>query len=504
MFFKRSKPDSTHFLVAVDLGSNSFHMLVSRVHDNHLQVIDRLREMVRLGAGLNKKNKLSEEAQQRAFDCLRRFAQRLHDIPEENIRIVGTNTLRIATNAADFMRQAKKILGHPIEIISGMEEARLIYRGVAHSLAEKGARRLVIDIGGGSTEVIIGEHFEPIKMKSLRMGCVSMTKRFFADGLINQTKLHQANISAEIELESIVQPYKKLGWEQNIGASGSVRAIQKVAMEEGWSTSGITQSALKQIQQAILDAKHIDKLKLKGLNEDRRPVFIGGYVVLQAIFNAFDIEEMHVSDGAVREGVTYELLGRILHQDVQEQTIQQLIKRYSVDQTQAKHVEETALQLYEHLGEKWKHECKDYLYLLSWAVQIHEIGLAIAHDGYHKHGAYLASNSDLPGFSYQEQQFLAILIRTHRRKLSPELYEDLPQDQVKPAMLLSVLFRLAVTIQRNRTHKNLPDFKLEMGKSKLTISFPEGWLEQNALTTADLEQEIIYLKDIDFSLKLKQ
>jgi exopolyphosphatase/guanosine-5'-triphosphate,3'-diphosphate pyrophosphatase len=504
MFFKRSKPDSSHFLVAVDLGSNSFHMLVSRVQDNHLQVIDRLREMVRLGAGLNNKNKLSEAAQQRAFECLQRFAQRLHDIPEENIRIVGTNTLRIATNAAGFMQQAKKILGHPIEIISGMEEARLIYLGVAHSLAEKGARRLVIDIGGGSTEVIIGESFQPIKMKSLRMGCVSMTRRFFPDGEVNHSSLRQASIAAGIELETIIAPYRKLGWEQIIGASGSIRAIQKVALEEGWSTGGITRNTLNMIQQAILDAKHINQLSLKGLGEDRRPVFIGGYVVLRAIFDAFDIEEMHVSDGAVREGVTYELLGRILHDDVQEHTIQQLIKRYSIDQEQAKHVEQTALRLYEQLGDKWKQPCDDYLYLLSWAAQIHEIGLAIAHDGYHKHGAYLASNSDLPGFSYQEQQFLAILIRTHRRKLSPDLYTALPQDQVRPAMLLSILLRLAVTSQRNRTHQDLPDFKLETRKSKLTITFPQGWLEQHALTAADLEQEITYLKDIDFSLEINQ
>ena len=503
MFFKRNKPDSAHFLVAVDLGSNSFHMLVSRVQDNHLQVTDRLREMVRLGAGLNKKNKLSQAAQQRALECLQRFAQRLHDIPEENIRIVGTNTLRIATNAAEFMQQAKKILGHPIDIISGMEEARLIYLGVAHSLAEKGARRLVIDIGGGSTEAIIGEHFEPIKMKSLRMGCVSITKRFFSDGKINSSNLRRASLAAELELETIIEPYKKIGWEQTIGASGSVRAIQKVAMEEGWSTSGITQYALDMIQQAILETGQIEQLKLKGLGDDRQPVFVGGFVVLQAIFKAFSIKEMHVSDGAVREGVTYELLGRIQHDDVQEHTVQRLVKRYSTDPSQAKHVESTALNLYQHVGEQWKRECDDYLYLLGWAAQLHEIGLAIAHDGYHKHGAYLAFNSDLPGFSYQEQQFLAVLIRTHRRKLSFDLYDLLTQDQIRPAMLLSILFRIAVTLQRNRTHQVLPDIQLETGKSKLTLTFPDEWLEQHALTAADLEQEVAYLQEINFSLKLK-
>lgn len=502
MFFKRNKPDSTRFLVAVDLGSNSFHMLVSRLKDNHLQVVDRLREMVRLGAGLDENNLLSEEAQTRALECLQRFAQRLHDIPEENIRIVGTNTLRIASNAANFMRQAKDILGHPIDIISGMEEARLIYLGVAHSLAEKGERRLVVDIGGGSTEAIIGETFEPIRMESLRMGCVSMTKRFFADGKIKSDNLRRAGIAAGIELETITEPYRELGWEQNVGASGTVRAIQKVVMEEGWSTSGITRQSLAQLKTALLDATHIDKVKLKGLSEDRRPVFVGGYTVLQAIFDAFDIEVMQVSDGAVREGVTYELYGRIQQDDVQLHTVQQLSKRYGIGEEHAEHVEKTAMTLYEQVSGKWQRKCDDYLYLLGYAAQLHEIGLAIAHDGYHKHGAYLASNSDLPGFSYQEQQFLAVLIRTHRRKLSAELFDILAEDQIKPAILLSVLLRLSVNLQRSRTHQALPDIRLVTNKSELSMTFPENWLEQHALTAADLEQESVYLEDIGFKLTL--
>ena len=303
-----STEETPRTLAAVDLGSNSFHLIIAQYSNGKLSVIDKLREMVRLRAGLDEEKRLTSEAQQTALDCLSRFAQRLQHIPTENIRIVGTNTLRTARNSREFLRQAHKILGHPIQIISGIEEARLIYTGVAHSLAETGQKRMVIDIGGGSTEIIIGEQFTPSILESIPVGCVSMTLDYFANGKITAKKFRKAHMATRLELENVAHEYLQSGWEQTIGASGTIRSIAKILHANNWSSGNITREGMEQLKHQVLAVEHIDQLQLDGLSEDRRPVILGGFVVLYTLFDALNIKEMDVSDGAVREGLIYDLI----------------------------------------------------------------------------------------------------------------------------------------------------------------------------------------------------
>jgi len=498
-----TSPYSGNEIAAVDLGSNSFHMIVARISDDgSLQIIDRLKEMVRLGAGLDKRNYLSAESQQRAFDCLERFGQRLKNIRSENLRVVGTNTLRKAKNSSDFLANAQNLLGHSIEIIAGIEEARLIYLGVSHSIADDDSNRLVIDIGGGSTETIIGEKFTPLLMESLNMGCVSVSREFFPDGRITKHRMKKADIFARRKLESISYSFLNKGWSQVIGASGSIRAIQSVVLEEGFATDTITSDSMQALRKCLIRSGHIDNINLKGLAVDRKPVFIGGFIVLNALFKSFEIKEVTTSDGALREGLLYELLGRIKHEDARDVTVQRLAERYSVQTDHAKNVMSTASYLYEHTKKKWKTTESNYYSILGWAALLHEIGLTIAHSGYHKHGAYLTRNSDMPGFSLQEQELLSVLILSHRKKLSIQNFDKLPSKLIDIAMKLAIILRLSVILHRNRTSTQAPKLMIKPGKNSLKIIFPDDWFDMHALTFADLKQEKKLLKNVGFKLQL--
>ena len=488
-------------VAAVDLGSNSFHMVVARPVNGHLNVVDRLREPVRLAAGLDATNALDAEAQQRAIACLERFGQRLRDMPAGSVRAVGTNTMRKARNSDELLDAAAAALGHPIEIISGVEEARLIYLGVSHSLPDNPGHRLVMDIGGGSTELIIGERFEPLYMESLYMGCVSLSQGYFADGTITAKALRRAEIAAGQELQPVEQTYRRLGWSSAVGSSGTIRAVGDVVQAMGWSDGGITLSGLKKLRDALIAAGDVGKLgALQGLPPERAPVFPGGVAILMATFEALGIERMEVSDGALREGLLYDLMGRIRHEDVRERTIASLSERYHVDKAQAKRVEQTVLECLTQVKDAWKLEPECSANLLQWAAQLHEIGLAVAHSGYHKHGAYLLEFSDMPGFSRQEQKMLAVLVRCHRRKFGSALFKDLSETQRERAMRLTILLRLAVLLHRSRADAALPPYSLHADGKSLFVAFPSGWLEQHPLTQADLAQEGEVLKDGKFKL----
>ncbi|HHC72945.1 MAG TPA: exopolyphosphatase [Thiotrichales bacterium] len=487
-------------MAAVDLGSNSFHMLVVQVEDGEVRVVDKLREMVRLGAGLDEQNRIRPDAQQRALACLERFGQRLRGIPPANVRIVGTNTLRKARGAGDFIMEAQRVLGHPIEIISGIEEARLIYLGVAHSMPPRSGRRLVVDIGGGSTEVIIGLDFEPLELESLYMGCVSMSQRFFPGGEIRKSAMQQARVAALLELEGVVRRFRELGWVQSIGASGTAKALRKVAEAEGWSRDGISAQALKKMRKTLLAARHIDQVELKGLSEERRPVFAGGLMVMSALFEALGIEHMEVSDGALREGVIYDQIGR-RRGDIRERSVRSLCRRYQVDMEHAERVRGVAQRLMAQVSDCWRLHPEECAGLLGWAALLHEAGLAIAHSQYHRHGAYIAGNSDMPGFSHTEQQVLAALIRGHRRKFPGSVFHALPPDRAGRAERLCILLRIAVALCRSRSTRPLPEIGVECGPDSLFLRFPPGWLEERALTAADLEMEARYLDAIGVELR---
>jgi exopolyphosphatase/guanosine-5'-triphosphate,3'-diphosphate pyrophosphatase len=501
LFSKRKRSET---IAAVDLGSNSFHMKVANIKNGELVVVDRMREMVRLAEGLDDAKYLRLDVQQRAIDCLKRFGERLEELPQGSVRAVGTNTLRSAHNAQEFLSHAEEVLGHSIETISGVEEARLIYHGVAHSIAIDQRQRLVVDIGGGSTEIIIGKEFTPEYMESLYMGCVNMSNRFFPDGAITDKQYKKAKLAAQQELEPIIDQCNRLKWECAIGASGTIRAIMKTVTVNSWSTNDITPSALNHLMDTILEAGHIDNMKIKGLDPARIPVFAGGVVILMAIFDVLGIDHMQVSDGALREGLLYDLLGRIQHKDIRKRSVSGLAARFHVDEAQVRRVEQTAVECLRQVAGSWDIDAESGAEWLGWAAQLHEIGLDIAHSQYHKHGAYVIEYADLLGYSRQEQKFIAILVRSHRRKFPVKEFKGLPADEARTLQHLAIIFRLAVVLHRNRSDEKVPALGLEAGNKRLAVDFPAGWLAGHSLTQADLEQEASYLKALDFKLEYRE
>lgn len=489
-------------LAAIDLGSNSFHMIVVQVDQSgHVIILDRLRESVRLGAGIDAKGSLTKEAQSRALACLQRFGERLRDFASENVVAVGTNTLRQVNNSREFIPQAEAALGHPIAIISGREEARLIYVGVAHSLEQdQRGKRFVMDIGGGSTELIIGQGFEPIHLESLRMGCVSSSQRFFPDGNLSKACWDKALTAAHLELMPIKASYREIGWESATGASGTIRAVKKVIQQSGLAPYGISLEDMQKIRASMMEVGHIDKLKLPGLSEERKPVFAGGLAILIATFEALKIRRMAVSDGALREGLIYDRLDRYQQVDLRDKTVLALQQRFQINQFQADIVAKTAHKLFNRCRDDWKlSDAHDTL--LTWAAQLHEIGLAISHSSYHKHGGYLLENADLPGFSKEEQLWLSVLVRTHRQKLADKLFDVLDNRHKPQALYLSVILRLSVLLHRSHNEHAPRIERIKLGKSRIDLKFVENDLVgKRPLLVADLEREKEFLKAVAFEL----
>jgi len=479
-------------------------MIVARIQNGQLAVMDRIRESVRLGSGIDANNIITEETQTRALECLKKFGQRLANFPPGSVRAVGTNTLRNASNSEVFLSRAEEALGHPIDIIAGVEEARLIYLGVAHSKTVADQQRLVMDIGGGSTELIIGNDAGPIFMESLEMGCVSISKRFFGNGKISPLKLAKARTFALTELEPHVRKFKKRGWDQAIGASGTIRAVIKVISAAGWNSDYITLEGLQKLITALAAFEHIDQIKLDALSDERAPIFIGGVIILLATFEALDIKQMEVSDRALREGLLHDLLGRLKDEDIRDASIQHLAERYHTDQAQAQRVKQTSHYILKQLVDDWALSYTEAEEWLGWAADLHEIGLDIAHHRHHQHAAYIIEHSDLAGYSQQEQRLLAALVLSHRRKLPIKLYKELPKRISKPVKQLAVILRLAVILHRSRSDAVLPNFKIKLGDDSIDLRLKPEWLEQHPLTLADLEEEKSYLNSAGLTLNLCQ
>lgn len=488
------QPQNTAYQVAsVDLGSNSFHMLVAELRANEPVVIDRLREIVMLRAGLTPTGDLTRESQQRALDCLERFGQRLRHIPLGNVRAVGTNTLRLAKNSGPFLELAKQALGHPIEIISGIEEARLIYQGVAQNFPPDGKRRLVMDIGGGSTEFIIGIDQTPIQKESLAMGCVSTGMAYFADGKVTAKRFKKAVIFAQQQLEPFEHLFMRTEWNEALGASGSIRAIRKILETRGWSKDGISSQGLNQLVEYLLSSGKIDKDSFPDLNPSRYPTFPGGLAILSGAFNALGIQHMQVSDRALREGLLYDLIGRINQDDIREHTVASLANRFHVDMEKVKRIQETIKKFLKQNPLPQEIDKEAAARWINWSAALHTIGLDIAHSGYHKHGAYILENADLPGFSKQDQFLLAALVRAHRRKLHQKSFRELTAPWNTAAKPMALILRLAIVLNRSRQLTKLPDIKLYMKDNRMEVKFPPNWLEDHPLTLADLEQEAEHL-----------
>jgi exopolyphosphatase/guanosine-5'-triphosphate,3'-diphosphate pyrophosphatase len=497
----QSAPGDNGEVAAVDLGSNSFHMLVARESAGQLQVLDRLREAVRLAAGLDAQGRLSPAAQARALECLSRFGQRLRGIPRERVRVVGTNTLRRLQHGEAFLAAAERALGHPIEVISGLEEARLVYHGVTHGMSEANPQRLVVDIGGGSTELIIGRYHEPKLMESMALGCVTHTQRFFSDGQISKRRMHQARLAAHVELEFVERRFRAAGWDVAVGSSGTVRGAWRVMLAHGWIGERITREALEKTLELTVCAGRIERLDLPGLREDRRPVFPGGLAVLAAVFDALDLREMETSEYALREGLIYDLLGRLHDRDVRNRSVEALADRYGVDRRQARDVERTALRLLEQAAAAWKLPRTDSRRLLAWAALLHEIGLVVAHEGSHRHGEYILRHADIFGFSQTDQKLLAALVRLQRGKFAQAVLEDLPRAWRAALTRLAILFRLAVLLHRSRTPELRIPLRLEVSGRDVRLVFGRGWLARHPLTREDLEIEAQRLAEAGYRLR---
>ncbi|MGP8033826.1 MAG: exopolyphosphatase [Steroidobacteraceae bacterium] len=489
-------------LAAVDLGSNSFHMVVARYSHGQLVIIDRLREMVRLAAGVAENGRIDKDVAARALACLQRFGQRLRDMHADSVRVVGTNALRMAHRKQAFLERAREALGHPIEIIGGMEEARLIYSGVAHTMPNEPGKRLVVDIGGGSTEVIIGEELTPLELESLQMGCVSLSERFFRDGKISAKRFERARLAARLELEPVQAAFRRRGWETCAGSSGTVRAIGEVIHALDATAHAITAAGVARAIDYCIDVGHTRELSLEPITEDRRPVFPGGLAILAEIFSGLEIREMRIAEGAMREGLLYDMLGRYRREDARERTVRAMQQRYHVDTAQAERVEATVLDFLEQTRESWKLEEPLAHLALKWAARLHEIGLDVSHSGYHRHGAYLLENADMPGFPREEQRLLARLVGAHRRKLYLAGVEELVPPWDRTAVYLILLLRLAVLLHRGRSATALPPIELTVTPRSVEMRFPSRWLRDHPLTSADLQQEVDYLRAGGYRLRV--
>jgi exopolyphosphatase/guanosine-5'-triphosphate,3'-diphosphate pyrophosphatase len=487
-------------LAAVDLGSNSFHLLVGRIVDGQVYPLDSLREQTQLGAGLTADKRLDRASQARALEVLAQFRERLRGLPRDAVRAVGTNALRIAKNAPAFLREARETLGFPIEVIAGREEARLIYLGVAHALPPAENRRLVVDIGGGSTELIVGQGMKPRLMESLYMGCVSSSLRHFPDGKIDKKGLKAAVLAARQELAAVAQRYRRRGWMEAVGSSGSARCIEAILVENRWAAHGITREGLDRLWDLLLDAGRADPDRIPGLKSARAPVLPGGFAIMYAVFKELDIESMTVSEAALRHGVLYDLLGRITHHDMREATVTQFMRRYHVDAAQAARVSELALRIHDQLGGKANGDAEADRKLLGWAARLAEVGLSIAHAQYHKHSAYVLSNADMPGFSRVEQQRLARLVVAHRGKLE-KVSEGGAEDG---DWNLVFALRLASTLLRRRRSVRLPSFRVLAGDARYSIELPKAWLARNALTAAALEAEAKHWESVGRQLLVRR
>jgi len=496
-------PDSLpDVLAAVDLGSNSFHMVVARYSHGQLVIVDRLREPVRLAAGLDAQGRLSRESIARAMQCLERFGQRLHDVKADRVRVVGTNTLRKAKRKGAFLDRAREALGHPIEIIAGVEEARLIYMGVAHTTPSDGGPRLVVDIGGGSTELIIGEGLAARQLESLYIGCVSLSAAHFADGTITEKRMKRARTAAQLEIEPVMARFRRGQWDGAFGASGTMRAVADTLAAHGDPGGQIRRAGVDWLLGECLRAGDTSKLKLPGLATERQEILPGGIAILVEIFDMLDIDVLRVADGALREGLLYDLVGRLTDEDARARSVRAMEARFHVDAAQAERVEGTALGFLQQVRATWKLEEPLAELALRWAARLHEIGLDIAHSHYHKHGAYLLANADLPGFPREEQQLLAALVGSHRRKLNLAQIEELVPPWHLKAEFLIVLLRLAVLLHRGRGPRALPEIELRAKARTLELKFPKAWLEAHPLTAVDLEQEIEYLRAAGFRLRV--
>ncbi len=484
----------------IDLGSNSFHMLITRQLANSVQVVDKVKRKVRLASGLDSNNVLSESVIAKGLECLSFFAERLQDIPAENIRIVATATLRLAQNRADFFVPAEKILSHKITLLSGIEEAKNIYLGVAHTCCSAD-NRLILDIGGASTEIIAGHGFEVKKAISLNIGCVTFNQQFFPNGKLNCDNFSHAIAAAEAAITSIRDEYFNIGWQCALGGSGTMQALAELLIHQH-KPSILSLDFLYQVKNELLHFKNIQDINIPGLSSERSPVIASGLAILIALFQQFSLQKLSLSSGALREGLLYEMLPNSRKINIRQRTINALAQRFHTDTKHASHVKEKVEKLYQQLSSPW-HLNKDNAFeVLLASCDLHEVGLLLEYKYHQRHGAYILTHADLAGFSYTDRQLLVMLVTLYQGDIEHDLLvEQSAIDSAHAKKLLTIL-RLAIILCRRRSDDVLPDYQIDVDQQTLLLSLPKSWLLQHPLIADELSQENSNLADLGFSLAI--
>ena len=490
-------------LAAVDLGSNSFRLEIGRFDHGQINRTEYLKETVRQGNGLDADRNLTQEAMQRGWDCLARFGERLAGFKKSQVRAVATQTLREARNREEFLARAHKILGFPIDVIPGREEARLIYQGVAHMLPQSDERRLVVDIGGRSTELIVGKGLDAHTMESYRVGSVAWSMKYFPDGQFGVRAFEMAEIAAKAVLEDALNAYRASNWDVAYGSSGTIGAVSDMLTASGWPPGLVTQEGLDWLLDRLVKAQSADRLKIEGMKDDRRAVIGGGVSVLRAVFSLLGIYQMYAAQGALRHGVLYDLLDREQHlSDLRSTSVQRLVVKFGADAVQAQRVSKVGQQLFAMASaglpvlEKERLQRK-----LQWAAQLHEIGSQISHSDYHKHGAYILDNADAPGFALPELHRLSLLVLGHRGKLR-KLEVDF-EDHFFVQQLLCL--RLAVILCHARRDPDLKGMQLDAGTNQdktFALTCRPGWAETFPQSSHLLKEEVVAWQKTPWALTL--
>jgi exopolyphosphatase/guanosine-5'-triphosphate,3'-diphosphate pyrophosphatase len=480
-------------LAAIDLGSNSFRLEIGVLEHGHIRRVEYLKETVRQGNGLDAERLLSQEAMQRGWDCLARFSERLSGFGNKFVRAVATQTLREAKNRDEFLSHAEKLLGFPIEVISGREEARLIYSGVVNLLPQSEDRRLVIDIGGRSTEIIMGKGFKPHIMESYRVGSVKWSMKYFADGEFSTLAFDRAEVAAKAVLDEALSLYPRNSWDVAYGSSGTIGAVTDVLQAAGWPEETISREGLIWLKEKLIKSGSVESLRLEGVKEDRKPVIGGGLSVLCALFDLMQIDTMHAAQGALRHGVLYDLLQREESTDLRSSMVTALGNRFAVDTAQAARVKQTAITLFKGVLDKSTCEPDRALRLerkLGWAAHLLEIGTRISHSDFHKHGAYILDNADLPGFSMLELHRLSQLILGHRGKL-----KKLEIELKNPEFMIQLMsLRIAAILCHARREPDLKGIQLKISgdnKTGFVIHCKKSWIQQWPQSAHLLREECI-------------
>jgi exopolyphosphatase / guanosine-5'-triphosphate,3'-diphosphate pyrophosphatase len=479
---------------AVDLGSNSFRLHIGQHEGDVIRVIKTARDPIRLAAGLDDAGNLSVEAQQRAINCLKNFREVLNAFPVHAVRVVATNTIRIAKNAAEFMPALEAAIGHPIEVISGEEEGRLIYMGVAHSISIPGERRLVIDIGGGSTEVILGVGHEISKVESFSIGTVKHSNNYFPDGVITSENFDAAIVAARSIFEDAAPPYQPQHWRNAYGSSGTIRAISDAISKNGLGDGQITLKNLMAIKQHCIQCGHIDKLDLNGIKAERVAMVIGGLAIVIALLQEFHIHVLLPIAAGLRMGVMWDLYLRSTRRDRREQAVHETVQRYHADASRAHRVAEMVRSLYAQLKPSSDLNSRH----VFWSGMLHEVGVAISHTSYHKHGAYIVENADIAGFTTREQRFMSKLILSQKGSLKKVMDGLNDPDFAKAVLAL----RLSVSFMHSRIVLDYEDFNLKM-RSKIELEIKQDWVDLHPTVVVWLQKEIAAWAEIGIEFVVK-